>query len=129
MGNFRQKVMTMTRLVFVGVLLFFSGCDSFFVLNALVIDARTETPLSGARASLVLYKGVGEPNIIKTSQNDGRVRIIMNEPPDAWATLTIKKEGYKEWSTQFRGAPCNEFAIRLIPSDEVPVVPSSESKP
>ncbi len=111
---------------FLALISFVSGCDTFFTLDALIIDDRTGGPISGAKATLVLDQGMGEPNVTEISHNDGRVRIFMNEPRDAWATLTIEKEGYSKWSTQFRGAPLNKFAIRLISRDEDPAGSTSE---
>jgi len=116
-------------IVFLAFVSFVSGCDAFFGVNALIIDDRTGCPISGAKATLVLDQGVGEPNVTEMSYNDGRVRILINEPRNAWATLTIEKEGYSKWSTQFRGAPLNEFAIRLIPRDEDSTGSTSEFEP
>ena len=116
-------------IVFLALILFVSGCDTFFRVNALIIDDRTGYPISGAEATLVLDKGIEEPNVTEISNDDGRVRMFMNEPQDVWATLTVKKKGYSKWSTQFRGAPINEFAIRLIPCDEDSTRVTSESEP
>ena len=77
-------------LVLLMLMLFISGCDTFFTLNTLVIDDKTGEPISGAKG------------------------MFMNEPESAWATMTIEKEGYATWSTQFRGAPRSLLVIRLV---------------
>jgi hypothetical protein len=100
--------------IILAILLFLCGCDKFFTIDALVVDNSTNQPIIGAKATLVLDKGVEEPDNIKESHLDGRIKMFMNEPQEAWATLTIEKDGYNKWSTQFRGAPCAEFVIRLI---------------
>ena len=116
-------------IIFLVLMLFVSGCDTFFGLDALVIDDRTGCPISGANATLVLDRGYEEPDVTETSSDDGQIRILINEPRDAWATLTVEKKGYSKWSTQFRGAPVNEFAIRLMPCDEDSTGSTSESEP
>ena len=100
------------------LMLFVSGCDTFFTLSTLIIDDRTGEPVSDAKATLVLDKGVEEPNVVETSSGEGIITMFMNEPECAWATLTIEKEGYNKWSAQFRGAPRNPFVARLIPRDK-----------
>ena len=90
-----------------------TGCHTFFTVNTVVTDASTGQPLSDATVTLVLDKGVEEPDVVKTTGTNGKVEIWINEPPSAWATLTVEKNGYETWSTQFRGSPCHEFAIRL----------------
>jgi hypothetical protein len=116
-------------IIFLVLMLFVSGCDTFFGVDALVIDDRTGCPISGANATLVLDRGVEEADVTETSSDDGEIMIWINEPRDAWATLTVDKEGYCKWSSQFRGAPVNEFVIRLIPRDEDSTGSISESEP
>jgi len=90
-----------------------TGCDSFFFVDAVVTDASTGKPLSDATATLVLDKGAGEQDVIITTGTNGEVDIVINEHSSAWATLTVEKEGYETWSTQFRGSPCHDFVICL----------------
>jgi len=100
------------------LILFVSGCDTFFIIGTSIIDDRTGEPISGAKATLVLDdQGIEEPDIVEISSRDGVVGMFMNEPETAWATLTIEKGGYNKWSTQFRGAPRKPFVVRLIPLD------------
>jgi hypothetical protein len=108
-----KKIITVLLL-----LLFVSGCDTFFTINTLVIDDKTGEPLSGAKATLVLDEVYYEPNVIEITDSDGTVGMFMNKPANSCATLTIEKEGYNKWSTQFRGAPRKPFIIQLIPLDE-----------
>ena len=90
-----------------------TGCDTFFFVNAFVTDASTGQPLSDATVTLILDKGVEEPDVVKTTGINGEVDIMINEHSSAWATLTVEKKGYETWSTQFRGNPCHEFVICL----------------
>jgi hypothetical protein len=95
-----------------------AGCDKFFSVEAVVTDAATSQPVSDAHATLVLDKGVDEPTSVKTSAADGTLKMLMNEPASAWATLTVEKPGYHPWSAQFKGRPCPGLVIRLIPEKE-----------
>ena len=90
-----------------------AGCDTFFNVSTVVTDASTGQPLSDATVTLVLDKGVGEPDVIKTTRTNGEVDILINEHSSAWATLTVEKKGYETWSTQFRGSPRRGLVIRL----------------
>ena len=89
----------------------------FYVL--VVTDARTGLPVPDATVTLVLDKGAGEPDVIKSTGMDGAAAIWINEPDSAWATLTIKKNGYQTWATQFQGSPHCIFIIRLEPEATV----------
>lgn len=108
-----KKMITVLLLV-----LFVSGCDTFFIIDTLIIDKRTGEAISGAKATLVLDEVFYEPDHIEITDSDGTVGMVMNKPANSWATLTIEKEGYNKWSTQFRGAPRKPFIIQLIPLDE-----------
>lgn len=92
-----------------------SGCDTFFVIDALVVDSVTGTPIPDAAATLVLDKGHAEPRQVVESAEDGSIYMLMNEPAEAWATLTVEKQGYTTWSTQFRGISRFPFVVRLVP--------------
>ena len=106
----------MKRILHISLLLLVvtvTGCDTFFFVNTVVTDESTGQPLSDATVTLVLDKGVEDPDVVKTTGTNGKVDIFINEPSSAWATLTVEKDGYETWSTQFRGSPCHEFVIRL----------------
>jgi hypothetical protein len=98
------------------VLATLSGCDTFFHLRATVVDSTTGSPLPGTTALLVLDRGIEEADGKITSDEQGYIEIWMNEPEEAWATLTVEKVGYGIWSTQFRGSPKHPLVIRLVPS-------------
>ena len=91
------------------------GCDTFFIVDASVIDDNSGEPLAGATATLVLDKGFAEPTQTIQSAVDGSINLFMNEPAEAWATLTVEKQGYGTWSTQFQGISRFPFVIRLVP--------------
>ena len=93
-----------------------TGCDTFFTVRATVVDHSTGEPLAGANGLLVLDKGIGEQDQAVATGDDGRLFLLMNEPDDVWATLTIAKHGYCTWATQFRGAPRHEIVVRLVPN-------------
>ena len=114
----RQKKNMKVKTILVLFAATLMGCDTFFAVSGTVTDGRTGLPLPGARATLVLDKGAGEADTTRISTNDGRVGMIINEPPNAWATLTIEKPGYQKWSTQFQGAPEKPLVIRLWPENE-----------
>ncbi len=95
---------------------FITGCDTFFAIDAVVTDAATGLPISDATATLVLDKGFEEPNTIETTGTNGELEMIVNEPDTAWMTLTVEKQGYETWSTQFRGKPRPGFVIPLKPA-------------
>jgi len=95
-----------------------TGCDTFFAVRGTVTDYRTGTPIAGAKAMLILDRGVGEEDHIGVTDGTGRIGFVMNEPQGVWATLTITKTNYGTWSTQFRGAPRSEIGIRLVPVGE-----------
>jgi hypothetical protein len=105
--------MKVLSLIVVGTLLLVAGCEKFFYVNGLVVDSNTNQPISGATATLVLDKGVEEPNQTHITGSDGGFCISFNEHAFAWATLTVDRPGYQAWSTQFCGAPQNPFVIRL----------------
>jgi len=85
------------------------------MIDASVIDNNSGEPLSGATATLVLDKGFAEPTQTVQSAEDGSIKLVMNEPAEAWATLTVEKQGYVTWSTQFQGKSRFPFVIRLVP--------------
>jgi len=91
------------------------GCDTFFTIHTVVTDAMTGEPIPGAAATLVLDRGIEEPDTWTVTGPDGRIDIGINEPGGAWATLTVEKPGYQTWSTQFQERPETEFVIRLMP--------------
>jgi len=103
----------MRKLVCLVMLMFVCGCDHFFCVDALVVDGVTGIPVAGAKGTLVLDRGVEELDVVAASADDGQITMCMNEPADAWATLTIEKQGYCVWSAQFRGAPRNQVSIQL----------------
>jgi len=82
-----------------------SGCDRFFTLHVGVTDCRSKQPLAGVKAVLRLDRGYGEPDAHGETDSAGHLRILINEPPSSWATLTLEHPGYRSWSKQFRGAP------------------------
>jgi hypothetical protein len=92
-----------------------AGCDTFFIIDASVVDSVTGTPVPKATATLVLDKGFSEPDQVIESADDGTIRMAMNEPAEAWATLTVEKQGYVTWSTQFQGRSGFPFVIYLVP--------------
>ena len=98
-------------------LLLNAGCDTFFLVRAKVTDGSTGQPITGATAKLVLDKGVGEPDLIRTTGTNGVLNMIINEHSSAWATLTVTKPGYDTWSTQFQGRPKPGIVIRLKPKE------------
>lgn len=94
------------------------ACDTFHIVNAVVLDGNTGKADSGANATLVLDKGVEEPDKQAVSDSRGAFNIFMNEPGSAWTTLTVQKDGYEVWSRQFQGAPSRGFEIKLKPNDD-----------
>lgn len=109
-----DHILTMRNILAICFVAMFSGCHSFFSVNAVVSDAETGIPIEGASATLVLDKGVGENPINLETKEDGKLRMWMNEPPSAWATLTVDKNGYLPWSTQFQGKPRHPIVVKLI---------------
>ena len=95
-----------------------TGCDTFFELHGNVTDYSTGRPIAGARAKLVLDRGVGEEDHLISTEGTGRLDFIMNEPRVVWATLTVEHTNYYQWSTQFRGMPGSEIGVRLIPKGQ-----------
>ena len=85
-----------------------SGCDRFFTLQVAVTDCRSKQALAGVKAVLRLDRGYGEPDARGETDQTGHIRILINEPPSSWATLTLQHPGYRSWSKQFRGAPQGE---------------------
>jgi hypothetical protein len=62
---------------------------------------------------LSLDQGIGEPEHTVTTGPDGRVHLVMNEPPSSWATLIVEAEGYVPWQCQFRGKPAAPITLCL----------------
>jgi len=89
------------------------GCDRFFVLEVTVTGCESGRPLAGVSAHLKLDKGVGEEDHFATTTDQGRLSLLMNEAPNAWATLSLEAAGYETWSRQFRGAPENPIGVCL----------------
>jgi hypothetical protein len=92
--------------------LLLSACDRFFTIEAVVTDCGTQAPLAGVKATLKLDRGVGEPDLTKDTRPDGRLHMLMNEPPTAWATLKLERPGYQPWTRQFQGSP-RERPLRI----------------
>lgn len=129
-------------------LLLLMACDRFFTIEATVIDCGTHVPVSGVKATLKLDRGVGEPDLTAQTGLDGRLHMVMNEPPSSWATLKLEKvsfrivdeavpgiagreattdlpaEGVEQWSSSRREPiesltePDSETMIRSAPVDE-----------
>ena len=94
------------------------------VLEAIVTDCATQVPVSGVKATLKLDRGVGEPDRTADTGPDGRLRILMNEPLSAWATLTLEKAGYRSWTRQFQGTPSERpvrICLQKLPAREASV--------
>src|SRR2546425_1416021 len=100
----RRRMTRESAVVAVGVLLLMA-CDRFFTVEAIVTDYATQVPVSGVKATLKLDRGVGEPDRTADTGPDGRLHILMNEPPSAWATLKLEKASYQSWTRQFQGSP------------------------
>jgi hypothetical protein len=96
------------------------GCDRFFTIEAVVRDCTRRTPLAGVRARLVLNRGYGEPDVVASTDAQGRIRLFMNEPPSSAATLTLSKTGYRELAQRFDAAPRQPVEICLDPTDPAP---------
>jgi hypothetical protein len=111
MKNYKQ-------LLFLTVLFVLTGCDAFFAVGTTVIDSETGEPIEGAKATMVLDRGVEEADVIRYTDPNGQVGLAMNEHISAWTTLTVEKSGYQTWETQFRGKPTTDFVIRLKPIDK-----------
>ncbi len=109
--------MDFAKCVAIVAVLFLGGCDTFFVVRGTVIDSTTSLPIGGADVELVLDRGAGEPDQLTETKPDGSIELWMNEPRSAWATLTIRKDGYETWSQQFRGSPKNGLEIYLRPQN------------
>ena len=93
-----------------------AGCDLFWGLRSSVVDAATGRPISNAKVYLVLDKGVGEPPRTVMTDQTGQFQLMINEPVSAWCTVTISKDGYQTWSTQFQEAPRDtDFVVKLVP--------------
>jgi hypothetical protein len=89
------------------------GCDRFFRLEIHVTECESREPIAGVRGRLTLDKGFGEEERVVTSGPDGRLTLLLNEPPNAWATLVLEANGYGSWTRQFRGAPREQVKVCL----------------
>lgn len=107
--------------VLLALLCLATACDRFFTVEARVTSCRSGTPVNGAEAVLKLDKGFGEPDLTRRTDSEGRLRMVLNEPPEAWATLTVTAPGHGQWRQQFRGQPAPGLAICLVPSGPKPV--------
>ena len=119
----RRNMTRESTVVAVGVLLLIA-CDRFFSIEAIVTDCATQVPVSGVKATLKLDRGVGEPDRTADTGPDGRLRILMNEPLSAWATLTLEKAGYRSWTRQFQGTPSERpvrICLQKLPAREASV--------
>ena len=112
-----------STVVAVGVLLLIA-CDRFLTIEAIVTDCATQVPVSGVKATLKLDRGVGEPDRTGDTGFDGRLRILMNEPSSAWATLTLEKASYQSSTKQFQGTPSERpvrICLQKLPAREASV--------
>ena len=92
------------------------ACDTFFVLDATVVACDSMQPLEGVAATLHLDAGgYGEEDHIAVTAADGELHLVMNEPDRVTATLTLSKDGYQDWSHQYKGAPETAVTICLPP--------------
>lgn len=94
---------------------FLTGCERCFVIRGNITDDSTGKAVAGAKAILVMDQGYAGPNQVVKTDSSGQFAFRMNEPPRAWATLTVEHSNYHKWSTQFRGAPTSEVGVRLVP--------------
>ena len=101
--------------ILVLAVIFLMGCDTFFGIQSTVTDAVTGNPIPDAKITLVLDKGVEEPDLVRHTGTNGIFNAWINEPSSAWATLTVEKSGYDTWATQFRGRPKPGIVIKLKP--------------
>ena len=92
-----------------------SACDNFFTIETRVTSCRSGFPVARANAVLKLDRGFGEPDLAVQTDINGWLHMLINEPPSAWATLTIQAPGYNQWRRQFRGQPKAGIAICLEP--------------
>jgi len=92
-----------------------AACDTFFTLDATVVACDTLRPLEGVQATLHLDDGFGEEDHVATTAADGQLHLVMNEPDHVTATLTLTKDGYQDWSRQYRGDPPAPLTICLSP--------------
>jgi hypothetical protein len=107
----RRHVTRESAVIAMGALLLVA-CDRFFTIEAVVTDCATEAPVSSVKATLKLDRGIGEPDRTCDTGPDGRLHIVMNEPPSSWATLKLEKASYQPWARQFQGSP-SERPLRI----------------
>jgi len=97
------------------------ACDRFFTIEAIVTDCATQVPVSGVKVTLKLDRGVGEPDRTGDTGPDGRLHILMNEPPSSWATLKLEKASYQPWTRQVQGSPSERpvrICLQRLPASE-----------
>jgi hypothetical protein len=80
------------------------ACDKFFSLAGVVTRCDDKSPLADVAVKGVLDEGVGEEDVMLLSDQEGKFQVFMNEPSDAWVTVTLSKPGFKPVSHQFRGS-------------------------
>jgi hypothetical protein len=93
------------------------ACDRFFSLAGVVTRCDDKSPLADVEVKAVLDRGAGEEDLTLLSDQEGRFQVVMNEPSDAWVTVTLSKPGFKPTSHQFRGSDGDTAKACLAASD------------
>ena len=81
-----------------------AACDKFFSVAGTVVRCDDRSPLAEVTVKAVLDRGAGEEDQFLLSDEAGRFQVVLNEPSDAWVTITLSKTGFKPVSEQIREA-------------------------
>jgi hypothetical protein len=86
-----------------------ASCDCLFNAQGQVVECGTTTPVPDVPIAVRIDRGFENrereaAGPFATNQ-DGRFRVVVNDPCRSWVTLTFQKEGYETLQRQYQGAP------------------------
>ena len=69
--------------------------DRFFEVSGAVTDCASKAPIPGVSVRADLLRGFGEEPVVVATDKDGRFDLLLNEPPDSAAKLTLTHPSYR----------------------------------
>jgi len=95
-----------------GALTIWAAGDRFFEVSGAVTDCATNEPIPSVSVHADLLRGFGEEPLVLETDNDGRFDLLLNEPPNSAAKLTLTHPSYRTLAKVLDPAPPHDEFIR-----------------
>jgi hypothetical protein len=113
MKDVHRKVVVALAILATGWL---ASCDCLFNMEGRVVECGTTIPVSDVPIAIRIDRGHRDRQRDATegpyaTNQDGRFRVVVNDPCRSWVTLTFQKEGYETLQMQYKGAPEDSVSL------------------